>query len=68
MDLFGGTGNLESDCPPKMTKAVPFQVGAVGTGPDKKDRKTTVRKIILSYGPRATRAMSPAGGKGTSAE
>ena len=67
MDLFRGTGNLESDCPPKMTKAVPFQVGAVGTGPDKKDRKTTVRKIILSIGPRATKAMSPPEGEGTCA-
>ena len=68
MDLFRGTGNLENDCPPKKAKAVLFQVGAVGTGPDKKDRKTTVRKIILSYGPRATRAMSPPEGNGTCAE
>ena len=67
MDLFLGAEDLETDCPPKHTKAVRFQGEAVGTGPDKKDRKTTVRKIILSIGPRATKAMSPPEGEGTCA-
>ena len=35
-----------------------IQRQAVGTGPNKKDRKTSVRKIILFNGPRATRALS----------
>ena len=48
-------------------EATCIQRQAVGPGPNKKDRKTTVRKIILFNGPRATQAVSPTKGPDTGA-
>ena len=67
MDLPVGLSGCLLPATRGVFEATCIQRQAVGPGPNKKDRKTTVRKIILFNGSRATKAASATQGPDTCA-